>query len=384
MKTPPRVILLIESSRAAGRALLSGIAKYARHHGPWVFFWTAAGLQEARRGGLDLEADGVILRDVELVEEVLSKGIPAVIFGHSRGEVAGVANVITDSQAISRLAAEHLLSCGFRHFAFCGFVESTWSELREQAFRRTVEQAGFTVETLTVRSEITGSPWGADREAIARWLKTLSKPVGLMACNDDLGHEVLEACKLAGLAVPDQAAVIGADNDEIVCGLADPPMSSVAIDFEGAGYQAAKALDALMCGGRRRSRRIVVPATHVVARRSTDIVAQDNVHLQRALIFIRDHASAGISVPEVARAAGSSRRTLELLFRNVVGHSILSEIRRVRTERIARLLLETDLSVAEIAQMMGFEDTQHIARYFRKTRELSPLAFRKLYRQNRR
>lgn len=339
-------------------------------------------MQEGRRGELNLEADGVILRDVDLVEEVLGKGIPAVIFGHSRGEVEGVANIITDSEGISRLAADHLLNCGFRHFAYCGFTDCTWSELRERSFIRTVERSGFKVDTFAVRDQVTGTPWNAERAAIAKWLEGLPKPVGLMACNDDLGQEVLEACKLVRLAVPDDVAVIGADNDEIVCGLADPPMSSVAIDFEGAGYQAAQALAALMRGGRRRSRRILVRATHVVSRRSTDIVAQDNVHLQRALVFIRDHSGRSLAVPDVARVAGISRRTLELLFRNLVGHSILSEIRRMRTERIARLLVETSMPISEIAQALGFEDTQHIARYFRKTRAMSPLAYRKLYRHN--
>jgi LacI family transcriptional regulator len=235
------------------------------------------------------------------------------------------------------------------------------------------------VEPLGVQAELTGALWRVERESIAKWLRTLPRPVGLMACNDDLGQEILEACKLADLHVPDDVAVIGADNDEIVCGLADPPMSSVAINFERAGYEAAQALDDLMHGAKRRSRRIMVRASHVVARRSTDIVALENLHLRRALTFIRDHAASGISIPEVARAAGVSRRTLELLFRENVGGSILAAIRRVRTDRIARLLVETEMPVSEIAETMGFDDMQHIARYFRQTRALSPLAFRKIY-----
>jgi len=379
MAHSPRVILLIESSRAAGRALLSGIANYARHHGPWVFFWTAGGLQKAWAGNHSLDADGVILRDVELVEEVLARGIPAVIVGHSRSEVPGAANVITDSEAISRMAAEHLINCGFRHFAFCGLLDCSWAQLRQECFIKFIRKAGYATDSFAVRAEVTGSPWRTERASIAKWLSTLPRPVGLMACNDDVGQEVLEACKLARLSVPDDVAVIGADNDEIVCGLADPPMSSVAINFERAGYEAAQALDALMHGGKKQGRRILVRATHVVSRRSTDIVALENPHLRRALTFIRDHPGPGISVPDVARSAGSSRRSLELLFRNVVGHSILSEIRRVRTERIAKLLVETEMSVSEIARSLGFEDAQHIARYFRKTQTLSPLSFRKRY-----
>jgi LacI family transcriptional regulator len=372
-------MLLIESSRAAGRALLSGIANYARHHDRWVFFWTTAGLEKAWRGKISLDVDGIILRDVELVDEVLAKGIPAVVVGHSREEIPGAANVLTDSEAIGRIAAEHLLSCGFRHFAFCGFTNCSWSNLRKVCFTRFIAEAGFETRSYAVRAEATGSPSRIERNSIAKWLVTLPRPVGMMACNDDLGQELLEACKFAGLKVPEDVAVIGADNDEIVCGLADPPMSSVAINFERAGYEAAHALDALMHGEKRGTRRILVRASHVEPRRSTDIVALDNPHLRRALTFIRDHANEPVLVPQVAKTAGISRRSLEALFRNMLGRSVLSEIRRVRTAGIARLLVETDMPVSEIATQLGFEDAQHISRYFRQTQTLSPLAFRKEY-----
>jgi LacI family transcriptional regulator len=359
--------------------LLSGIANYSRHHDRWVFFWTTAGLEKAWRGNISLDVDGIILRDVELVEDVLAKGIPAVVVGHSREEVEGAANVVTDSRAIGRIAAEHLLSCGFRNFAFCGFVDCSWSLLRQVHFEKSIGKAGFETQSFVVRSEATGSPSRVERNSIAKWLLTLPRPVGLMACNDDLGQEVLEACKLAGLNVPEDVAVIGADNDEIVCGLADPPMSSVAINFERAGYEAARALDALMRGDKRGNRQIMAKASHVEPRRSTDIIALENPHLRRALTFIRERANVPVMVPEVARVAGISRRSLEGVFRTVLGRSVLSEIRRVRTACIARLLAETDMPVSEIAHSLGFEDAQHISRYFRQTQALSPLAFRKEY-----
>jgi LacI family transcriptional regulator len=293
--------------------------------------------------------------------------------------VAGAANVVTDSEAIGRIAAEHLLDCGFRHFAFCGFTRCSWSDLRQDCLEKFIRKAGFETRSFLVRAEAAGSPARVQRNAIARWLLTLPKPVGLMACNDDLGQEVLEACKLAGLSVPDDVAVVGADNDEIVCGLADPPMSSVAIQFERAGYEAARALDALMHGDPRGRRSILVRASHVEPRRSTDIVAVENPHLRRALTFIRDRANTAVKVPQVAASAGISRRSLEALFRDVLGRSVLDEIRRVRTARIARLLVETEMPVSEIAESLGFEDARHIARYFRHTQPLSPLAFRKRY-----
>jgi len=189
----------------------------------------------------------------------------------------------------------------------------------------------------------------------------------------------MEACKEAGLTVPDLIGVVGVDNDEVVCGLSNPAMSSVAINFERAGFEAAEALGQLMLGVKRAPAKITVPATHVVARRSTDVVAVSDPALGRALRFIRDHSRRAIGVSDVAQAAGFSRRALERRFRSEIGISILEQIRKARTEQICKMLVETSLPVGQIAESLGFEDVQHFARYFRSAREVSPLAYRKSF-----
>jgi len=381
MSKIPKVILLIESSREAGRALLRGIANYAHHHGPWSFYWEPAGLERAWPLLREMEADGIILRDVGNLDEVLGLHIPAVVVGHQHQEVGGLVNVVTDSRALGRMAAEHLLSCGFRHFAFCGYSSSaqeqtTWSGERHQAFSQRVAEAGFEPAPDYVLSP-TGSDWPAQRRRLAAWLKSLPTPVGLLSCNDDCGAQVMEACKDAGLTVPDSVGVIGADNDELVCGLSDPPMSSVAINFERAGYEAAHALERLMRKRQPVPAKIIALPTHIVTRRSTDIIAVSDPVVARALRFIRDHPGHPIRVEEVAKLASLSRRTLERRFRRVMGCSVLHQIRRVRSDEIARLLLETQLPVGQIAARLGFADVQHFARYFRATRRTTPLAFRR-------
>ena len=214
---------------------------------------------------------------------------------------------------------------------------------------------------------------------MAAWLRSLPKPVGVMACNDDCGRHVIEACKLANLAVPDDVGVLGADNDEVVCGLTDPPMSSVAIHFERAGYEAALVLFRQLRGRRRVPNKIMVHASHVIARRSTDFTAGSNPHVTKALQFIRDHARENVMVAEVSRAAGLSRRALEIRFRQEIGCSIRQHIRRIRTDQIVRLLVETDLPIGQIAETLGFADIQHFARYFRAGKQTSPLAFRRMH-----
>jgi LacI family transcriptional regulator len=271
-----------------------------------------------------------------------------------------------------------LLACGIRHFAFCGYSNCCWAETRAEAFKHIVSLEHFDCAEYSFDVESTGSLWHAQRQTIANWLLTLPRPVGLMACNDDLGHEVIAAAKLAGLSVPDDVAVIGVDNDEVVCGLTDPPLSSVAVNFERAGYEAAHVLAGLMKREAKPSRIIVNP-THIVPRRSTSLLAVEDEHLAKALRFIRDRVRESPSVESVARAGGISRRALEKRFRDSFGRSVLDEIRRVRTDQIARLLVETELPVAQIAERLGFEDVQHIARYFRSAKSMSPLAYRKLY-----
>jgi LacI family transcriptional regulator len=387
-KKIPIIALLIESSRASGRALLDGIARFAQHYGQWSFYWEPGGLEKAWPKLKALNVDGIILRDLDKLDEVKRLDIPAVVIGHSKREIPNFVNVVTDSTAIGKIGAEHLLNRGFKHFAYCGYGSVSasgtkpkllaWSELRRASFQESIEKAGFTVDTHCTLSAAANT-WTDELNRMTHWLRALPKPVGLMACNDDCGRQVIEACKLGELLVPDEVGVLAADNDELVCGLSNPPMSSVAINFERAGYEAALILNDLLRGKTNAPANIKVAATHVVVRRSTDFVAITDRNLSKALQFIRDHLRENIMVSDIARFAGLSRRSLEIKFRREMKFSIHKYIRRVRTDQIVRLLMETDLPVGEIAESLGFSDVQHFARYFRAGKGLSPLAFRRTY-----
>lgn len=381
----PKVLLLVESSRGSGRSLLRGIAHYAHHHGPWSFYWEPGGLEKAWPKLKTLDLDGIILRDVDKLEEVVAFGIPAVVIGHGRTEVSSLLNVVTDSQRIGQMAADHLLACGFKKFAYCGSLTSLekgtpWSELRRQAFADRIRKAGCSCENFPVPPAASHLSRLRERALIARWLQSLPKPVGLMAANDDRARQVVEACKIAGISVPSEVGIIGVDNDEVVCGLSDPPLSSVAVNFDRAGYEAASALDCLMKGKGRVPARIVVHPTHIVVRRSTDVVAVEDQTVAKALRYIHNATSRQeLMVAAVARHAGVSRRLLEKRFRRELGCSVLDEIRRMHTDKMAQLLAETHLPVREIAETLGFDDVQHFARYFRSVKKMSPLAYRKAY-----
>lgn len=258
MAKTPKVILLIESSHEAGRALLRGIAHYAHDNGPWSFCWEPYGQEPTRWRLRALAADGIILHDVESASRVLAQGLPTVLVGHPYHEMADMANVVIDAETICDIAAEHLLRCGFKHFAFIGYLATPWSLSRQTAFVRRIQRAGFAVQARSVQPWRSDGAWRKERKAIAGWMRLLPKPVGLLACNDDLGQETIEACGTAGLRVPEDVAVLGVDNDQVICGLSDPPMSSVAINFERAGYEAAQVLARLM--GRKGCKKREPPA----------------------------------------------------------------------------------------------------------------------------
>jgi LacI family transcriptional regulator len=200
-----------------------------------------------------------------------------------------------------------------------------------------------------------------------------------MACNDDRGEWVIEACKIAGLSVPDNIAIIGVDNDQLICDLCSPPLSSIVMNVEKAGYEAAALLDKMMSGEKIHNSEIPIQPTHVAVRQSTDTLAINDSDVVAAIRFIRSHSKDVIQVNDVVNVVPLSRRVLEKRFRSILGHSIFDEIRRVRVEQIIQMLAETEMSVSEIAQVLGFPDVAHVSRYFSKEKGMSPLAYRKQY-----
>lgn len=376
----PSVLLFVETSREFGRGLLHGIAKYARLHGPWrVYRWTGA-LDSSLPEWKHLKIDGAIVRDVGVVEGLVHSGIPVVFAQHNRESYAPFPAIITDSVAIGTMAAEHFLDRGFQHFAYCGLNDFVWSRGRGDHFARRLAQSGFEVSVYHHPAPAEGRPARNDRNEqnlIADWLRTLPKPVAVMCCNDDRALQVIEACKLANCEVPDQVAVLGVDNDVLVCDLADSPISSISLNTEGAGYEAARLLDRLMKGEPMAGQGIGVSPTHIVTRISTDVLAMNDPDVSAALQFIRRNPNRLIQVDDVVDATNVSRRVLEKRFKTILRRSVHQEIRRVRVNNIVQLLIGSDMNITEIALHAGFDGVEHIARYFRKETGMSLRDYRK-------
>jgi LacI family transcriptional regulator len=254
--------------------------------------------------------------------------------------------------------------------------DRAWSTRRERAFAARLSQAGFTPHVYRQPKRRQDRHWEREQAILAEWMRKLPKPVGLFACNDDRGREVLEACRMAELRVPEDVAVLGVDDDEVFCALADPPLSSVALNAETAGYRAAELLDGLMQGRIKKPRRILVEALCVVKRRSTDIVAVEDQDVAAALQFIHREQGRGISVEDVVDEVAVSRRNLEKRFRETIGRTILEEIQIARLERAKRLLLDTTYPISKVADISGFGSTGYFIQFFQSRVGKTPRKFR--------
>ena len=373
----PSVLLFIETSREFGRGLLYGIARYSRLHGPWRVYRQSTGLDSSLPEWRDLKIDGAIVRDVSMAGNLAGSGLPLIYAQHNKDSYAPFPAIITDSAAIASMAAEHFLDRGFEHFAYCGLDEFVWSRLRAHHFSARVARSGFQVSLYRQPKARAKRAWKSEENLIAEWLRSLPKPVALMCCNDDRALQVIEACKLAEMYVPDQVAVLGVDNDVLICDLADPPISSIALNTETAGHEAARLLDRLMSGEKMAGQEIRVGPTHIVTRMSTDMLAVADREVAAAVRFIRRHPNRMIQVDDVVDATNVSRRVLEKRFKAILRRSVYQEIRRVRVNYITELLVGTDMSITEIAVKSGFDGVEHVSRYFRKETGISLREYRK-------
>ncbi len=375
----PRVALFVETSLAPGRGILRGISRYVREHRPWSLHHEPRYLEDGLPSWLKwVSPDGVIVRlhNERLRDAILKLKIPVVdVLGLCPHESIPLVHV--DNVATAQLAANHLLERGFRHFGVCGFENVNWSQMRSDAFVDFLTQAGYRCEIhRMVAQSRSRRCWEAEHDQLLRWVASLPKPCGVLVCGDSVGSPVLEACRRAGVMLPDEIAVIGVSNDEMLCEMANPPLSSVVSNHRRVGYEAARLLDSMMRGEPIPDGPIFVAPVGVATRQSTDVWAVDDPDTIAAVRFIRDHACDGISIDDVVRATLLSRSTLKRRFREFLGRSIHDEIVRVRIRQAQQLLADTNLSVAQIAHKVGFPHPEYFTVVFKTTTGKTPRQYR--------
>jgi LacI family transcriptional regulator len=390
MTKRPHVALLIESSRGYGRGLLRGIAEYIRVHGPWSVYLQRHDLYDAVPQWLrKWNGDGIIARieNEKTAQAIRNLRVPAVDL---RGRLLDprVPTILTDDEAGARMAAEHLMERGFRHFAYCGFVGTPYSDARSAVFERVMDEGGFSCSIYqpprplrggrAERMEVQGLVY---EKNLASWLKGLPKPIGVMACNDARGQQVINACRDLGIAVPDEVAVVGVDNDDVVCDLCDPPLSSVVPNTRKIGFEAATLLQQMIAGNDPPEKPIYIPPLGIVTRRSTDVLAIEDEAVANAIRFIREHACDGITVEDVVDRLPLSHSALERQFHKVLGRTPKAEIIRVQLERVKQLLAQSDFTLKQISAKAGFRHPEYMSAIFKEKVGQTPGHYRQQAQQ---
>jgi LacI family transcriptional regulator len=376
----PHVVILTSTIVKGLREMLQGVLQYAQENGPWRIYQ-----QENRRWLYELHdlkrwgCTGVVAADYHSAEEarqIATLGVPVVVLlqphpMRQRGyPLVRYPCVVWNSAAIGSMAAAYFMERHYSQFAFVGDThpETYWSVARECSFRKALRTAGHRVcHVYGACSAKEQRDWAVERPRMEAWLRALPKPIALFAPNDRRGKQVLDACMDAGVSVPDEVAVLGVDNDEWICEASVPTLSSIQCDPRPAGYRIAEHLDRLMKGERVKKREYLVEPIRVVTRQSTEWTAIADQKMACALRFIQVNAhNPNLRVMDIANSAGLSRRATEIRFLNATGRTLREEIEHVRLERLRALLVESDLTIGEIAKSCGFDCLTHLGRIFRK------------------
>ena len=365
MEPTPVVYLFVPMMYSYGREIIRGVREYTHKNRLWQLAVAEPTVKNIKAVKAE-RPDGIVglFATDELERLVRSLKVNAVNVS-SRCKGVRLPGVIPANTAIAKLAANHFIERGFRRFAYAGNREHYFSQVRFQAFKSALKDAGF--------DDCQYLPDGQD----LRSLRSEGKPVAIFACSDERARQILSACVRCHVKVPQEAAVVGVENDEAMCELADVPMSSIDPNGRRIGFEAAAALDELMNGHRLENKLVEVPPAGLVVRSSSDVLAIPDEEVANAMRYMQAHACDPMRVEDMMGVLKVSRRTLEKRFRTIVGRTLHDEIRRLQFERARKLLSETDLRIPQVATKCGFRDPKRFTTLFREEFGAPPVAFRR-------
>lgn len=386
------IALLVDASRAYGRGLLNGVAAFADERNDWLLLPHERNiLSELPSWIRQNRVDGIIaeIPTAAFGGQLLKMKVPVVdVQGH--GKCPQAVSFDSDASQIGRMAAEFFLDAGFAHVAYCGYPGIFFSDERQAAFVGCLQKRRIDAHVYAWKEkpEESGDFLHLERSgmeyepSLRRWLAELPKPVAILACNDVRGQQIVNACREQGVELPAQAAVMGMDNDEVICCLCRPKLTSIAPDTRKIGYLAAQAVARMLAGEGIPFRRNTIPPLRIVERESTDTIPATHPVVVKAGRMIRDRVCRGLSVGQIASELDYSRSMLDKLFRQQFGHSLSREMLRVRLSRSTALLRDSDLPVAEIAVRCGFPTATSFCRFFNRETGQSPAVFRAQVRKS--
>ncbi len=382
---PQQVALILQTRLQENIGILEGIAAYERVNCDWNFFLDDQAMSVRDPKWLFRKTwDGVICRHLDpiVLRECEARGIPCVDLEDVAHEDVRAPKVKPDNRAVGHVGAEHLLDRGYQNFGFCGYANKNWALDRRMGFQEAIEAVNLTCQLLETDylQELTPA-WDLQEQAIiAEWLEKLPKPVAIMACHDMRALQVISAAKQCGLRIPDEIAVLGSNNETVRAELSHPPLSSVPLNAHEWGETAASLLHRQMTGKTVESLTYIEPLP-VVVRRSTEALAIEDPVVKKALKIIRAEACSYLRVEELAERVNVSRSLLDRLFRKFLRRTPQDEIRQVRISRAKKLLIETDLTLADIAEQTGFDHPEYLSVMFKRITSETPRDFRARCRQ---
>lgn len=380
-----KILLLTDFSSGYSRSLLENVVRYAREVGPWAFYRMPLYFRElygdegvvewAKKWG----ADAIIAQFSDIDLSVLNQLNIPIIVQNYKERSSGISNLTGDYFGTGVIAANFFLHKGYKSFAYYGLTDTVWGRERGEGFKKIVSNKGYEVYEFNNRKRVPSEKWSFDVEQVSRWLLSLPKPIALFACDDYYALQITEVCKMYDISIPEEIAVLGVDNDKLLCNISDPQLSSIELDIENGGYEAGKLLHQFIEKKIIAPVDIIIKPVRIVPCASTERFAVSDRHIEQLLQYIDNNYQNPLSVDELTQIVPFSRRVLEKKFKRETGTSVYQYLLDLRIEKFADLLITTDLPLIEAATRSGFTDYKNISRIFTKAKEMTPLQYRKRF-----
>jgi LacI family transcriptional regulator len=379
-----KILLLTDFSSGYGRQLLQGVVEYSKKFGPWFFYRMPIYYRElyGDKGVVDWakkwRADAIIAQLGDVDMEVLNQLDIPVIVQNYKDRFKNISNLTGDYYYTGAMAADFFKRKGFKNFAYYAPTDTVWMRERGEGFRQKVVENGGNVYVYEEQAGIEQEKWSFNVKAVSSWLLDLPKPVALFACDDYFALQITEVCKMYNIDIPYDISILGVDNDELLCSISDPNLSSIELDVINGGYEVGKLIHLFINKKMEPPVDVVIKPVRIVERKSTKKYVVNNKYIEKLLDYIENNYMNPLSVGELASVVPYSRRVLEKRFKEEIGITIYQYLLRVRTDKFSELLITSDLSLVEAAYYAGFSDYKNVSRVFAKEKNMTPFQFRKM------
>ncbi|MDR1090783.1 MAG: substrate-binding domain-containing protein [Prevotella sp.] len=377
-----RVILLTDFGEEYAKKLMEGIVEFSRKTEPWVLckmplsYRDLYGIAGVLKWAKEWKADAIIgqFYNTDKVELFAENNILAIAQDF-KNRFKTIPNITGNHIKAGKIGAQHFIDKGYDNYAFLGLKEVIWSEERCQGFKMKLEEAGKGLNYYEYQRESKEGLWYYE-EGLKLWLENLPKPIAIMACDDNQAHHIAVICNLQNIKIPDEISLLGVDNDEAICSLSDPSLSSLNQAVAKGGYEIAAKIERFIKDRSYKCTDIIIEPTYITARESTNIFSTNNPYISTVLKYIHQNIHQKLTVRKLLELVPLSRRLLEINFRDATGESIYSYILRLRIEQFTAQLVETDKPIINIALELGYLDYKNISRLFKKFKGCTPSEYR--------